>query len=440
GPATNKLAPRPTKSNSVAGARRHAVRGRCDRRVDSHPGAPVNTATRRRHKPVHRGPLMKVFSVVQGLRAAAPALVMLAIVACGGSHDKTPAKASDSTATASVPKGCDAGNGGITLPNGFCASVFADTLDHPRHLVVAPNGVVYVNTWHPRRGGEGGDNDSAWKGGAIVALQDTTGDGHADVIDGFGDSAKAGGHGGTGIALHGTYLYAEESDRIERYAMPSAGIVPTGKPEAIVSGMPLGGNHPMHAFAIDSSGAIFVEMGSAATSCPATGRSATPPSRAPSSRRKSCCTSSTGRISDGRTAISTARRRSSCSRPSTAATARKKACAPRSGRPSSSSRDTGRPMGSPSTRAHRSRRTIAAVRSSRSTVRGIARRCRRPGTSLRSSRSRVTRRAVRTKCSPTSSPARTSSPMQRRTGRLAWRLGPTVHCTLPTTRTAGCGA
>ena len=201
-------------------------------------------------------------------RATGIALATVAVMACGGSQ-KAPKSTGDSTTAAAnaTPKGCDAGNGGITLPPGFCASVFADKLDHPRHLVVAPNGVVYVNTWHPRRGGEGGNNDSAWTGGAIVALRDTTGDGHADVTDSFGDSAKAGGHGGTGIAMHGTYLYAEESDRIERYTLPSAGIVPTGKPAVIVSGMPLGGNHPMHAFAIDSSGAIFVEMGSATNAC-----------------------------------------------------------------------------------------------------------------------------------------------------------------------------
>jgi glucose/arabinose dehydrogenase len=38
-------------------------------------------------------------------------------------------------------------DGGITLPAGFCATVFADNVGHARHLVVAPNGVVYVNTW-----------------------------------------------------------------------------------------------------------------------------------------------------------------------------------------------------------------------------------------------------------------------------------------------------
>src|SRR5690242_3947271 len=45
---------------------------------------------------------------------------------------------------------CADDNGGITLPPGFCATVFADNIGHARHLVVAPNGVVYVNTWSGR--------------------------------------------------------------------------------------------------------------------------------------------------------------------------------------------------------------------------------------------------------------------------------------------------
>ena len=33
---------------------------------------------------------------------------------------------------------CDADNGGITLPQGFCALVVADSLGPARHVVVAP--------------------------------------------------------------------------------------------------------------------------------------------------------------------------------------------------------------------------------------------------------------------------------------------------------------
>jgi hypothetical protein len=38
-------------------------------------------------------------------------------------------------------------NGGITLPTGFCAMIFADGIGHARQLVVAPEGTVYVNSY-----------------------------------------------------------------------------------------------------------------------------------------------------------------------------------------------------------------------------------------------------------------------------------------------------
>jgi glucose/arabinose dehydrogenase len=41
---------------------------------------------------------------------------------------------------------CREDDSGLKLPPGFCATVFADGIGHARHLAVAPNGVVYVNT------------------------------------------------------------------------------------------------------------------------------------------------------------------------------------------------------------------------------------------------------------------------------------------------------
>ncbi len=77
---------------------------------------------------------------------------------------------------------CAGDNGGITLPPGFCATVFADKLGHIRHLAITPNGVVYANTWsgaYYRRGGPPAD-------GFLVALKDTKGDGRADQVERFG--------------------------------------------------------------------------------------------------------------------------------------------------------------------------------------------------------------------------------------------------------------
>ena len=45
---------------------------------------------------------------------------------------------------------CPGDDTGLTLPAGFCASVFADGIGHARHMVVGPTGVVYVNTWSGR--------------------------------------------------------------------------------------------------------------------------------------------------------------------------------------------------------------------------------------------------------------------------------------------------
>ena len=59
----------------------------------------------------------------------------------------SPSAAQDAGGTAATAaEHCSGDNGGITLPPGFCATVFADNVGHARQMVVAPNGVVYVNT------------------------------------------------------------------------------------------------------------------------------------------------------------------------------------------------------------------------------------------------------------------------------------------------------
>jgi glucose/arabinose dehydrogenase/mono/diheme cytochrome c family protein len=156
---------------------------------------------------------------------------------------------------------------GITLPRGFCATVFADNIGHARHLAVAPDGTVYVNTWS----GVYYKNDTPPPGGFLVALKDTKGNGHADMIVRFGETA-AGGHGGTGIGLYKRGLFAEINDRIVRYPLSNKAIVPKGKPKTIVSGLPLTGDHPMHPFAIDAEGGLFIDLGSATNACQAKNR------------------------------------------------------------------------------------------------------------------------------------------------------------------------
>jgi glucose/arabinose dehydrogenase len=158
---------------------------------------------------------------------------------------------------------CVGDSGGITLSPGFCATVFADKLGHARHLAVAPNGVVYVNTWSGRYY----HYDTPPPGGFLLALQDSKDDGRADKTVRFGPTKADGNAGGTGIAIYNGFVYAETNDRIVRYKLPTDGIEPTGSPETVVSGLPLTGDHPMHPFAIDAQGNLYVDLGSATNSC-----------------------------------------------------------------------------------------------------------------------------------------------------------------------------
>jgi glucose/arabinose dehydrogenase len=174
----------------------------------------------------------------------------------------TKGKAQEATA-AKERAGCDQGNVGLTLPPGFCASVFADNLGRTRHVTVAPNGDVYANTWSSSYT----DLKNA-PGGYIVALRDTNRDGRADMIQRFGpvhQDGKVG--GGTGIAVHRDALYVEDIGKIVRYRLDRGRLVPQGNPDVILSGLWTERGHIMHPFAITSNGVLYVNSGSITNSC-----------------------------------------------------------------------------------------------------------------------------------------------------------------------------
>src|SRR4029079_5312530 len=136
-------------------------------------------------------------------------------------QSKSETAATPDTATKVAAKTCE-GDAGITVPTGFCASVFADNLGHARHLAVAPNGDVYVNTW-----------SSVYTmmknapGGYIVALRDADHDGRAEMVERFGtihQDGKPG--GGTGIGVHDGALFAEVDDKIVTYALSAGSLAP----------------------------------------------------------------------------------------------------------------------------------------------------------------------------------------------------------------------
>ncbi|HEY6291408.1 MAG TPA: c-type cytochrome [Terriglobia bacterium] len=190
-----------------------------------------------------------------------PALVAVAALCVGGSW--APAQSQSNPGAETKTQACPNDDSGLTLPAGFCATVFADDIGHARHMVVGPSGVVYVNTWSGAYYG----NEATHAGGFLVALQDRTGSGKADATERFGETAQTGGAGGTGIGMYKGSIYAEINDRIVRYSLPAGSIVPRDPPDTIVSGLPLGGDHPMHPFVIDAEGSMYVDVGTATNAC-----------------------------------------------------------------------------------------------------------------------------------------------------------------------------
>ncbi len=150
---------------------------------------------------------------------------------------------------------CDADNGGIKVPAGFCVVVFADSVAGARQLVVAPNGDVIASS----RAG-------------VVVLRDANGDGRADSR-----SAYATGFRSTHVALSGKYLYVEmaptgrgsgsATTTIVRYAYKPGDEKPSSASDTIVEGIPRTGEHTSRNFAISRDGALYVNFGSASNAC-----------------------------------------------------------------------------------------------------------------------------------------------------------------------------
>jgi hypothetical protein len=81
------------------------------------------------------------------------------------------------------PAACAPDNAGLTLPAGFCATVFVDSVGGARHVAVAANGDVFVALSTPGRLKAGDETGQGARAG-VVALRDTNGDGRADQASG----------------------------------------------------------------------------------------------------------------------------------------------------------------------------------------------------------------------------------------------------------------
>ena len=178
-------------------------------------------------------------------------------VTIGGCASAATSVASSSSAAA---MSCAPDNAGLTLPAGFCASIFADSLGRARYLTVAPNGDVYVAIEGTRQPAQGQPAPPPPKG-AFVALRDTDRNGRADQIE------YVGMRGNTGIGLRNGYLYVDEGERIVRYRRADNQLVPATAGEVIVQGLPLNPGHRARNFTFGPDGSMYVNVGSATNSC-----------------------------------------------------------------------------------------------------------------------------------------------------------------------------
>jgi len=147
-------------------------------------------------------------------------------------------------------------NGGLELSEGFSATVVADsTYRNARHIVVNGNGDIYVKT----RGGVGN---------GVLALRDTTGDGKVDIKAEFSSVS------GTGIDIHGGYLYTSSTREVYRYRLQAGALLPDTTAEVIISEFPDQTSHEAKSFTFDDAGNIYVNVGAPSNACQEQSRTA----------------------------------------------------------------------------------------------------------------------------------------------------------------------
>jgi len=173
--------------------------------------------------------------------AAAGAVAAVLVVAAG--HAQTQIK-------------CDPDNGGIKLPEGFCAAVILENNPTARHLVVAPNGDVYVGL----KGG--GQRGGAQIAGGVVAFRDKDGDGRLETREAFGSGSI------TGVGLRNGYLYVAKFNTVERFKMTPGQLKPANEtPEIVVKDLPGVNQHGDKGIAFDGKGSLYVNVGAPSNAC-----------------------------------------------------------------------------------------------------------------------------------------------------------------------------
>jgi len=133
------------------------------------------------------------------------------------------------------------------VPAGFRIKPFAEGLDRPRFMAVAPKGELFVTEIQK---------------GQVVVLTDKNQDGFAEEKTVFAQSLNR----PHGIAFYKNGLYVAETGRIIRYTYRPGQLVGE-KPQVIVDGLPPGGQHFTRSLAFGPDNKLYVSVGSSCNSC-----------------------------------------------------------------------------------------------------------------------------------------------------------------------------
>jgi len=142
-------------------------------------------------------------------------------------------------------------NAGLTLPQGFSASMIVDaTPGGIREIAIAPNGNMYAKIYNLRRGATKGIEEIKLEGDkGIVKTQ-------------FGNFA------GSGMYIKNGFLYASSDEEVFRYKLNSNFEVENpDAPEKIVTGLIARFEHQPKAILVDDHDNLYVNIGAFSNSC-----------------------------------------------------------------------------------------------------------------------------------------------------------------------------
>ncbi|PYS04561.1 MAG: L-sorbosone dehydrogenase [Acidobacteria bacterium] len=130
----------------------------------------------------------------------------------------------------------------LQAPSGFSISVYAEDLQQPRMMLLAPNGDLFVAQSRP---------------GSVVVLRDTNNDGKPDTRSIYAQGLQ----GVFGMAFHDGYLYLGRTDSIVRYKYQPGDTQAKGMPEKLLD-LPTGGHSTRNLIFSRDGKKMYVAVGS----------------------------------------------------------------------------------------------------------------------------------------------------------------------------------